>query len=61
MPDLLSPIRKTQVWKSIFRHGPPNTTRNRTLVVLTNFFLHLHPVKVRNRAFASRSPGAWEG
>jgi cytochrome b6 len=47
MPDLLESIRKTQVWKSIFRHGPPNTTRNRTLVVLTNFFLHLHPVKVR--------------
>jgi quinol-cytochrome oxidoreductase complex cytochrome b subunit len=47
MADLLTSLRKTQVWKSIFRHGPPSTTRNRTLVILSNFFLHLHPVKVR--------------
>ena len=28
-------------------HGYPDTPRNRTLAVLSNFFLHLHPVKVR--------------
>ena len=47
MNKLFEKIRETQVWKSIFRHGYPDTPRNRTLAVLSNFFLHLHPVKVR--------------
>ena len=47
MNKLLQALRETQVWKSIFRHGYPDTPRNRTLAVLSNFFLHLHPVKVR--------------
>ena len=47
MNKLFAKIRETQVWKSIFRHGYPDTPRNRTLAVLSNFFLHLHPVKVR--------------
>jgi quinol-cytochrome oxidoreductase complex cytochrome b subunit len=38
---------KTQLWRSIFRHGMPSTNRNRVLVVMTNVFLHLHPVKIR--------------
>jgi quinol-cytochrome oxidoreductase complex cytochrome b subunit len=40
-------IAEGQVWKSIFRHGYPNTPRNRILAVFSNVFLHLHPVKVR--------------
>jgi quinol-cytochrome oxidoreductase complex cytochrome b subunit len=40
-------ITETQIWKSIFRHGMPDTNRNRVLVVMTNVFLHLHPVKIR--------------
>lgn len=40
-------IAKSQVWKSIFRHGYPSSDRNRALIVLSNVFLHLHPVKVR--------------
>ena len=40
-------ITDTQIWKSIFRHGMPSTNRNRVLVVMTNVFLHLHPVKIR--------------
>ena len=40
-------ITDTQLWKSIFRHGVPSTNRNRVLVVMTNVFLHLHPVKIR--------------
>ena len=44
---LFSKIRETQVWKSIFRHGYPDTPRNRALAVLSNVFLHLHPVRVR--------------
>ncbi|MGQ0552769.1 MAG: cytochrome b N-terminal domain-containing protein [Planctomycetota bacterium] len=40
-------IAETQVWRSIFRHGYPNTPRNRALAALSNVFLHLHPVKAR--------------
>jgi quinol-cytochrome oxidoreductase complex cytochrome b subunit len=40
-------IRNTQVWKSIFRHPAPRDRRNRIVVMLTNVFLHLHPVSVR--------------
>jgi quinol-cytochrome oxidoreductase complex cytochrome b subunit len=47
MQKLLQAVRDTQIWRSIFRHGYPDTPRNRTLAVLSNTFLHLHPVKVR--------------
>lgn len=40
-------VQKSQIWKSIFRHGMPDNPRNRMLTVLSNVFLHLHPVKVR--------------
>jgi len=42
-------IRGSAVWKSIVRHGPPDTNRNRALIVFENLFLHVHPVKVRER------------
>ena len=45
-------IRNSQVWKSIFRHPPPRNRRNRVLVILTNVFLHLHPVSVRKSGLA---------
>jgi quinol-cytochrome oxidoreductase complex cytochrome b subunit len=44
---LMQKIAETQVWRSIFRHGYPNTPRNRALAALSNIFLHLHPVKAR--------------
>ena len=40
-------ITDTQIWKSIFRHGMPDNSRNRALVVMSNVVLHLHPVKIR--------------
>ena len=40
-------IRNSQIWKSIFRHPAPKDRRNRVVVMLTNVFLHLHPVSVR--------------
>ena len=40
-------VANTQVWKSIFRHGPPNNARNRAAVVAGNVFLHLHPIKLK--------------
>jgi quinol-cytochrome oxidoreductase complex cytochrome b subunit len=41
-------------YRSIFRHGFADTNRNRSLAVFTNFFLHIHPVKVRRRAIEFR-------
>ena len=45
-------IRDSQIWKSIFRHPMPTDRRNRVVVMLTNFFLHLHPVSVRKQGIA---------
>ncbi len=36
----------TQLWRSIFRHKLDDTPRNRSLAVLSNVFLHLHPAKI---------------
>ena len=43
-------LRGTGLWRSVVRHGAAATNRNRALVVFENFFLHLHPVKIRERA-----------
>src|ERR671932_1623975 len=40
-------LTETQAWTSIFRHDRPNTDRGRVLVMLSNVFLHLHPVRIR--------------
>ena len=40
-------IEESQIKKSIFRVGIPNTDRKRVLIMLGNVFLHLHPTKVR--------------
>src|SRR2546425_8824380 len=45
-------IRGSQLWKSIFRHPAPTDRRNRVVVMLTNVFLHLHPVSVRQSGIA---------
>lgn len=39
-----------RVYRSIIRHGFPDSNRARSLTVFTNIFLHIHPVKVRLRA-----------
>lgn len=45
-------IRNSKIWTSIFRHPAPVDRRNRIAVVLTNFFLHLHPVSIPKHAVA---------
>src|SRR4051812_16886342 len=45
-------IRNSQVWKSVFRHPMPLDRRNRVVVMLTNFFLHLHPVSIKKQGIA---------
>src|SRR6266436_360164 len=44
---LKNAVLDSQIKKSIFRVGIPNTDRKRVLIVLGNVFLHLHPTKVR--------------
>ena len=40
-------VLSTQAWNSIFRHGIPRDRRTRVMAVMSNVFLHLHPVAVR--------------
>ena len=40
-------VRSTQAWNSIFRHGIPRDRRTRVMAIMSNVFLHLHPVAVR--------------
>jgi cytochrome b6 len=42
-------IRSTSVYRSVVRHGIAETNRNRSLIVFENLFLHVHPVKVREK------------
>ena len=46
--------KRTQLWKSVFRHKLDDTSRSRSLAVLTNVFLHLHPAKVNRDAVRFR-------
>ena len=47
-------LRDSAVYRSIVRHGIANTNRNRSLVVFENLFLHVHPVKVREKTLRLR-------
>src|SRR5215472_12439733 len=48
-------LRETKVWKSIFRRGPARTNRTRSLAIFGNLFLHLLPVKVREKSLRARA------
>ena len=39
-------VKKTKLWKSIFRHDFTDTPRTRLQRIFGNVFLHLHPVRV---------------
>ncbi len=47
-------VVNTQVWRSIMRHGYPNSPRNRSLAVLANLVLHLHPIRLRKSGLRVR-------
>jgi quinol-cytochrome oxidoreductase complex cytochrome b subunit len=47
-------IRESAVYRSIVRHGAAETNRNRSLIIFENLFLHVHPVKVREKALRFR-------
>jgi quinol-cytochrome oxidoreductase complex cytochrome b subunit len=43
-------IRRSSVWRSLFRQPYPTDERSRAYAVMNNVFLHLHPVRVRQHA-----------
>ncbi len=47
---LLRTITESRFWRSFFRHGWPDNPLDRSLVMTSNLFLHLHPVKVNRRS-----------
>lgn len=50
MNKMTGRILQSQVWRSIFRHGLPTSNRTRAEAVFYNFFLHIHPTKIRRRS-----------
>ena len=48
--ESLKDPEKTQLYKSVFRVKHDDTPRNRSLGVLSNVFLHLHPAKINRDA-----------
>ncbi|MBE7469774.1 MAG: cytochrome B6 [Anaerolineae bacterium] len=58
MTSLVQTVTQSRLWKSFFRHGWPDNPLDRSLVMTTNIFFHLHPVKVNRRSIkASYSLG----
>ena len=47
-------VRRSDAWRSIFRHPPIETPRGRALQGFSNFFLHVYPVKVPKRVLRIR-------
>jgi len=47
---LLQRLTSSPVWRSFFRHGWPDNPLDRSLVMTTNLFFHLHPVKVSRKS-----------
>src|SRR5439155_26731825 len=47
-------IQESQIYRSVFRVGVPDSDRKRMLVMLGSVFLHLHPVKVRKSGIRMR-------
>ncbi len=50
MKILLKKLFESEVWRSIFRHGLPISNRTCAETIFYNFFLHVHPTKVRKRS-----------
>jgi quinol-cytochrome oxidoreductase complex cytochrome b subunit len=50
MTTFVRSITRSRVWRSFFRHGWPDNPLDRSLVMTTNIFFHLHPVKVNRKS-----------
>lgn len=45
-----SRVASSRPWRSVVRHGWPDNPLDRSLVVTSSLFLHLHPVKISRRS-----------
>lgn len=43
-------LQNSRVWKSAVHHDWPDNPLDRSLVMTSNFFMHIHPVKVSRRS-----------
>jgi quinol-cytochrome oxidoreductase complex cytochrome b subunit len=49
-PSITRRLAQSRVWRSFFRHGWPDNPLDRSLVMTSNIFFHLHPVKVSRKS-----------
>ena len=50
MQKIKDMIVNSRVWRSFFRHGFPDNPLDRSLIMTTNVFFHLHPVKISRKS-----------
>lgn len=50
IPTFAKRLTQTRIWRSLFRHGWPDNPLDRSLVMTSNVFLHVHPVKVKRKS-----------
>ncbi|MGD0100914.1 MAG: cytochrome b N-terminal domain-containing protein [Acidobacteriota bacterium] len=48
-------LRNSRIWRSIFRRGPARTNRTRSRAIFDSLFLHVLPVKVRDKSLRVRA------
>lgn len=54
MKRIIDFITNSRVWRSFFRHGWPDNPLDRSLVMTTNVFFHLHSVKVSRKSLNAK-------
>jgi cytochrome b-561 len=47
-------VKRSEAWRSMFRHPQLDTPRGRALQSFSNFFLHLYPVRIPKRVLRMR-------
>ena len=57
MSNFVQRIIQSRFWRSFFRHGWPDNPLDRSLVMTTNIFFHLHPVGLVGQLL--RHPGRY--
>ena len=50
VPGIFDRLFQSRLWRSFFRHGLPDNPLDRSLVMTSNVFFHLHPVKVNRKS-----------
>ena len=50
LQNLWDKVTNSRPWKSFFRHGWPDNPLDRSLIMTTNIFFHLHPVRVNKKS-----------